>query len=89
MNQSKWEARFIFLVDGGDMEKRQCKFFHCYSNQCQYKLRYIEIWENTGELITPNDQGTLLNGAEDHQFNTGGKIVRINPDECTNFIADP
>ena len=53
-------------------------------------LSYIEIWENTGDSSTPNYQGTLLNGSDDHLFdNDEGEIIRINPNECENFIAYP
>ena len=57
----------------------------------EHKLRYIEIWEDTGELSTPSYEGTLLDSADDHQFNVDdrGEVIRINPDECGNFIANP
>ena len=53
-------------------------------------LSYIEIWENTGDLNTPNYQGTLLDSSDDHKFNDNefGEIIRINPDECKNFVAN-
>ena len=48
------------------------------------------MWENTGDVSTPNYQGTLLDDPEDYQFNNWfGEIIRIHPDECQNFIANP
>ena len=47
-------------------------------------LRYIEIWENTGDLTDPNYQGAILNTADDYEFDNYylGEIIRINHDQC-------
>ena len=47
-------------------------------------LSYIEIWENTGDLINPSYQGELLDNFDGYQFFNYdyGEIIRINHDQC-------
>ena len=52
-------------------------------------LSYIEIWENVGDLKSPNYQGTILNNPEDYHFlgKPFGEIIRINDDQCSTSNA--
>ena len=47
-------------------------------------LRYIEIWENTGDVANPNFQGTILNTPDDYELEGyyWGEIIRFNYDQC-------
>ena len=79
--QSKWEQRFISSVD---TIQRKFIFSIIYPVSSSNKLSYIEIWENTGDLINPNYQGELLDNSDGHEFFTYdyGEIIRINHDQC-------
>ena len=80
--QSKWERKFIFLV-----ARTQGKNFYIYPVISQSELSYIEIWENTGDLINPSYQGKLLDNSDGHEFFTYdyGEIIRINHDQCESL----
>ena len=47
-------------------------------------LRNIEIWDINDDLTGTNNNGTLLDDSDDHQFFTYdyGEIIRINNDQC-------
>ena len=74
----KWE-KYIFSVDS--TQRKNFLLSRFYS---PIKFSHIEIWENTGDLMTPNYQGELLDNSDDHQFFTYdyGEIIRINHDQC-------
>ena len=78
---SKWEQRFISSVDS-----IQRKFILpvIYPVSSSNELSFIEIWENTGDLINPKYQGELLDNSDGHEFFTYdyGEIIRINHDQC-------
>ena len=80
--QSRWEQRYIFLVDS--TQRKNFLLSRFYSPT---KFSHIEIWENTGDLMTPNYQGELLDDFDNHQFFTYdyGEIIRINHDQCEVF----
>ena len=48
------------------------------------ELSFIEIWDNTGDLINPSYQGVSLDKSDDHQFlyYDYGEIIRIDHDQC-------
>ena len=77
--QFKWENIYIFSVDL--TQRKNFLLFRFYS---PIKFSHIEIWKNTGDLMTPNYQGELLDNSDDHQFFTYdyGEIIRINHDQC-------
>ena len=77
--QSKWEQKYIFSV--ASTQRKNFLLSRFYSS---IKFSHIEIWENTGDLITPNYQGELLDNSDDHQFfqYDYGEIIRINHDQC-------
>ena len=65
--------------------KWQVRFFYFYSSLFQiHFLSYIEIWENKGDLNTPNYQAALLDSPNDYQFESSwcSTIIRINHDQC-------
>ena len=80
--QSKWEQKYIFSV--ASTQRKNFLLSRFYSS---IKFSHIEIWENTGDLITPNYQGELLDNSDDHQFFTYdyGEIIRINHDQCESL----
>ena len=67
-----------------DSTQRKFIFSVIYPVSSLSELSFIEIWENTGDLINPNYQGVLLDNSDDYQFFTYdyGEIIRINHDQC-------
>ena len=47
-------------------------------------LSNIEIWDINDDLTGTNNNGTLLDDSDDHQFFSYdyGEIIRINHDQC-------
>ena len=78
--QSKWEQSFIFSVASTPRKNYSLPRFYSLKS----KFSHIEIWENTGDLMTPNYQEELLDDSDHHQFFTYdyGEIIRINHDQC-------
>ena len=64
------------------------RFFHFYSSKSFTQfLSYIEIWENFGDSINPDYQGTTMNSSNDHEFDDDryGEVIRIDHTQCSTL----